>query len=268
MIKRVMSRRKRPLFQQWSGLSRALNMIGSKWKLLIVRELGSGPRRFVDLQRELPGISTEQLRVCLNEMVADRLLNRKRYRETPPRVDYWLTGPSEELARIISDLARWGTAHTARKPRRGERVEIGALLREQLGAKASKSLNGTVGILVSRRSYDKRDRFYLLTFKKGKMSLCERVERDKIDLISTTTPTWVRADAYICGTETDWVEAFTADDARDTLQFIGDHEQKESASTLIAAVLQLQGVEITTSDVESRLDARLHLAHSTDRIAA
>ena len=60
-------------------------MVGDKWTLLIVRDLASGPRRFVELQRTLPGISTEQLRSRLNRMVADGLLTRQRYREVPPR---------------------------------------------------------------------------------------------------------------------------------------------------------------------------------------
>jgi DNA-binding HxlR family transcriptional regulator len=58
---------------------------------LIVRDLAAGQRRFVELGRVLPGISTEQLRSRLNRMVADGLLTRTRYREVPPRVDYELT---------------------------------------------------------------------------------------------------------------------------------------------------------------------------------
>jgi DNA-binding HxlR family transcriptional regulator len=74
--------------------------VGDKWTLLIVRDLAGGPRRFVELQRVLPGISTEQLRSRLNRMVADEMLTRKRYREVPPRVDYELTERARELALI------------------------------------------------------------------------------------------------------------------------------------------------------------------------
>ena len=83
--------RKRHPYDQWSPDARALDLVGDKWTLLIVRDLAAGPRRFVELQRVLPGISTEQLRSRLNRMVADGMLTRQRYREVPPRVDYELT---------------------------------------------------------------------------------------------------------------------------------------------------------------------------------
>src|SRR5919197_1472248 len=64
---------KRHPYDQWSPDARALDLVGDKWTLLIVRDLAGGPRRFVELQRVLPGISTEQLRSRLNRMVADGL---------------------------------------------------------------------------------------------------------------------------------------------------------------------------------------------------
>src|SRR5947199_81850 len=64
-------RPKRHPYDQWSPDARALDLVGDKWTLLIVRDLAAGPRRFVELQRVLPGISTEQLRSRLNRMVAD-----------------------------------------------------------------------------------------------------------------------------------------------------------------------------------------------------
>src|SRR3712207_2928551 len=88
---------KRHPYDQWSPDARALDLVGDKWTLLIIRDLAAGPRRFVELQRVLPGISTEQLRSRLNRMVADGLLTRQRYREVPPRVDYELTERSREL---------------------------------------------------------------------------------------------------------------------------------------------------------------------------
>ena len=72
------------------------------------RDLAAGPRRFVELQRVLPGISTEQLRSRLNRMVADGLLTRKRYREVPPRVDYALTDRARDLMPVLGELGRWG----------------------------------------------------------------------------------------------------------------------------------------------------------------
>ena len=59
---------KRHPYNQWSPDARALDLVGDKWTLLIVRDLASGPRRFVELQRVLPGISTEQLRSLLQRL--------------------------------------------------------------------------------------------------------------------------------------------------------------------------------------------------------
>src|SRR5690242_21522167 len=59
---------KRHPYDQWSPDARALDLVGDKWTLLIIRDLAAGPRRFVELQRVLPGISTEQLRSRLNQI--------------------------------------------------------------------------------------------------------------------------------------------------------------------------------------------------------
>src|SRR5689334_12227808 len=111
---------KRHPYNQWSPDARALDLVGDKWTLLIIRDLAAGPRRFVELQRVLPGISTEQLRSRLNRMVADGLLTRQRYREVPPRVDYELTERSRELMPVLGALARWGYDWTWGTPRPGE----------------------------------------------------------------------------------------------------------------------------------------------------
>ena len=92
---------KRHPYNQWAPDARALDLIGDKWTLLIVRDLATGPRRFVELQCILPGISTEQLRWRLNRMVADGRLTRQRYREVPGRVDYELTQRARELLPLI-----------------------------------------------------------------------------------------------------------------------------------------------------------------------
>ncbi len=120
---------KRHPYDQWSPDARALDLVGDKWTLLIVRDLAAGPRRFVELQRVLPGISTEQLRSRLNRMVADGMLTRKRYREVPPRVDYELTPRSRDLMPVLAELALWGYRWAWSPPRAGERVDLGAIFR-------------------------------------------------------------------------------------------------------------------------------------------
>ncbi|MEH3054441.1 MAG: helix-turn-helix domain-containing protein [Patulibacter minatonensis] len=124
---------KRHPYNQWSPDARALDRVGDKWTLLIIRDLADGPRRFVDLQRTLPGISTEQLRSRLNRMVDDELLTRSRYREVPPRVDYELTEEARALLPAIAAIARWGYQHAWGDALAGEHVDIGAILRATVG---------------------------------------------------------------------------------------------------------------------------------------
>ena len=94
-----------------------------------MRDLAAGPRRFVELQRVLPGISTEQLRSRLNRMVADGMLTRQRYREVPPRVDYELTPRARELMPVLAELARWGYEWAWSPPRGSETIDLGAIFR-------------------------------------------------------------------------------------------------------------------------------------------
>jgi DNA-binding HxlR family transcriptional regulator len=140
---------KRHPYDQWSPDARALDLVGDKWTLLIVRDLAAGPRRFVELQRVLPGISTEQLRSRLNRMVADGMLTRKRYREVPPRVDYELTPRSKDLSPVLASLALWGYKWAWSEPRSGERIDLGAIFRLAPGLCEAGSDSGEVRCIVS-----------------------------------------------------------------------------------------------------------------------
>jgi DNA-binding HxlR family transcriptional regulator len=139
---------KRHPYDQWSPDARALDLVGDKWTLLIVRDLAAGPRRFVELQRVLPGISTEQLRSRLNRMVADGMLTRKRYREVPPRVDYALTERARELMPVLAELARWGYEWAWGPPRESEAIDLGAIFRLAPGLIQPNGKHGTVELAV------------------------------------------------------------------------------------------------------------------------
>src|SRR4051794_6635209 len=153
---------KRHPYNQWSPDARALDLVGDKWTLLIIRDLAAGPRRFVELQRVLPGISTEQLRSRLNRMVADGLLTRQRYREVPPRVDYELTERSRELMPVLGALARWGYDWTGSAPRPGEDVNIGAIFRLAPGMREPPAgVTGLVELVVDARGDIPERRFQI-----------------------------------------------------------------------------------------------------------
>lgn len=183
---------KRHPYDQWSPDARALDLVGDKWTLLIIRDLASGPRRFVELQRTLPGISTEQLRSRLNRMVADGLLTRQRYREVPPRVDYELTERSRELMPVIGALARWGYAWTWSSPRKGEDVNVGAIFRTAPGLlELSGSASGVVELVVEGDRGG--DRSYVLTLDGGHATISEQPAPDAHARVTGAIRAWVRA---------------------------------------------------------------------------
>ena len=88
-----------------------VSLIGSKWKLLIMRNLLARPWRFNELQKSIDGISQKALTEALRSMVADGIVIRQAYPEVPPRVEYSLTELGESMRPIIKAMENWGTAY-------------------------------------------------------------------------------------------------------------------------------------------------------------
>ena len=88
-----------------------VSLIGSKWKLLIMRNLLARPWRFNELQKSIDGISQKVLTEALRSMEADGLVIRKAYPEVPPRVEYSLTELGESMRPIIKSMENWGMAY-------------------------------------------------------------------------------------------------------------------------------------------------------------
>lgn len=86
----------------------ALKVIQGRWKLLILRELVDGVRRFSDLQRALEGVSQKVLTAQLRDLEADGVVHRTIHAEVPPRVDYGLTDLGTELLPVLDGLHAWG----------------------------------------------------------------------------------------------------------------------------------------------------------------
>jgi DNA-binding HxlR family transcriptional regulator len=84
-------------------------LIGSKWKLLIMRNLLARPWRFNELQRSLEGISQKVLTDCLRSMEKDGIIVRTVYAEVPPRVEYSLSELGESMRPILESMQAWGT---------------------------------------------------------------------------------------------------------------------------------------------------------------
>ena len=207
---------KRHPYDQWAPDARALDLVGDKWTLLIIRDLAAGPRRFVELQRVLPGISTEQLRSRLNRMVADGLLTRQRYREVPPRVDYELTERSRELMPVVGALARWGYDWTWSAPRPGEDINVGAIFRLAPGLiEPPPGVEGTVELVVEASGDSEPERRYRLTAGHGRIEISE-------------APSDASPAATVTGTRDAWVQALGPEGAADDLEFSGNRGLAEA----------------------------------------
>ena len=96
------------------GLEVALDVIGGKWKPLVLWWLASGPRRFGELRRLVVGISEKMLIQQLREMERDGIVAREDFREVPPRVEYALTGFGQSLKVALGPLCEWGARHRDR----------------------------------------------------------------------------------------------------------------------------------------------------------
>ena len=86
----------------------SLTMIGDKWKVLILRELMSGTKRFGEIMSAINSVSQKVLTQKLREMESDGLLNRVAYAEIPPRVEYTLTALGLSLQPVLDSLKEWG----------------------------------------------------------------------------------------------------------------------------------------------------------------
>lgn len=90
-----------------------LTLIGNKWKVLILRDLLPGTKRFGELKKSLGTVSQKVLTAQLRDMEADGLLIRTVYPEVPPRVEYTLTDLGKSLQPVLHSLRDWGENYKA-----------------------------------------------------------------------------------------------------------------------------------------------------------
>ncbi|CUW32097.1 MULTISPECIES: winged helix-turn-helix transcriptional regulator [Streptomyces] len=97
-------------YDQYCSAARALDLVGDRWTLLIVRELLAGPRRYTDLHADLPGVSTDVLASRLKDMERDGLTTRRRLPPPGAAYVYELTARGRELLPVLQALGTWGEA--------------------------------------------------------------------------------------------------------------------------------------------------------------
>lgn len=106
---------RRRSYDQFCAAARALDSVGDRWTLLIVRELLAGPRRYTDLHADLPGVSTDVLASRLKDMEQSGLAVRRRLPPPAAASVYELTEHGRGLLPVLSALARWGTPALAER---------------------------------------------------------------------------------------------------------------------------------------------------------
>ena len=91
-----------------------IEVIGGKWKSLILWWLHQKTYRFADLRRQIPGISEKMLIQHLRELEADGIVNRKVFSTVPPKVEYSLTDHGKSLKQALNAICDWGKKHMER----------------------------------------------------------------------------------------------------------------------------------------------------------
>jgi DNA-binding HxlR family transcriptional regulator len=123
---------KRTYEGQNCSIARALELVGERWTLLIVRDAFLGLHRFDEFQASL-GVAPNTLTDRLNRLVGEGIMERSAYSERPPRFEYRLTEKGRELAVPVLALMQWGDRHLSPKPpriarRRSDRSPVRAVL--------------------------------------------------------------------------------------------------------------------------------------------
>ncbi|MFE5888019.1 winged helix-turn-helix transcriptional regulator [Streptomyces sp. NPDC056462] len=130
-------------YDQYCSAARALDVVGDRWTLLIVRELLAGPRRYTDLHADLPGVSTDVLASRLKDMERDGISTRRKLPPPGAAYVYELTSRGRELLPVLQALGEWG------QPELGERRPTDAVRAHWFALPLLRSLEG-VGLVEVR----------------------------------------------------------------------------------------------------------------------
>ena len=104
---------KKRQYDQYCAVACALDIVGERWAMLVVRELLLGPKRFVDLEAGLPGIGTNTLTTRLDELERASVIGKRRLPAPSAATVYDLTAWGRELEPIVHAIARWGAPRLA-----------------------------------------------------------------------------------------------------------------------------------------------------------
>ena len=101
----------RKILNDFCGMVYAIDILGGRWKLLILYKLENKTLRFKELKKIIPNITERMLTLSLRELERNQLVQRTMYAEIPPKVEYTLTDSGKILIPIWKELEQWGIAH-------------------------------------------------------------------------------------------------------------------------------------------------------------
>lgn len=177
-------------YSQYCGLAHALDVVGERWTLLVVRELSSGPKRYTNLAEALPGIGTSLLATRVRQLEADGVIQRRLLLDQPSSaVAYELTEAGRELATAVIPLALWGARHQLSEADAG-----GEVFRAEwaLGFLAGSGAGGVPPDLEALYEFHIGDSVACLRLRDGRMSVVP-------GLAGTTADVVVRTSAGVLG---------------------------------------------------------------------
>jgi DNA-binding HxlR family transcriptional regulator len=102
-------------FKCHANIQITLNVIGGKWKPIILWHLLEEKKRFSELQRNIVGISQKILTSQLRELERDLIIHREVYKQIPPKVEYWVTDYGKTLQPLLENIGSWGEKHLINK---------------------------------------------------------------------------------------------------------------------------------------------------------
>ena len=156
---------KKRLYDDACGAAHALELVGDRWALLVIRELLLGPKRFSDLRGGLPGISANVLTQRLEELEANAVVRRRRL---PPPASAWvyeLTPWGLEAEEIVKVIGRWAARSPSHDPSLPISVASTVMsMRTMFAADRAKDLSGRIGFRLGREEF-------VATLVKGKLTI-------------------------------------------------------------------------------------------------
>jgi len=180
-VTKPVKREEKRRYDDACGLAHALELLGERWAMLVLRELAYGPRRFSDLKSDLQGISANVLTQRLTELEARGLVRKSRLPPPASVQVYEATGWGLEVVPVIANLGRWAARSPLHDPGlRMSHVSVIMSLQTLLSPERAKGLDVRVGFRFGEAAY-------VTTIRDGRLEV-ERRAPDDYDLVFTGPP--------------------------------------------------------------------------------